>query len=92
MLDPEVVLRADVAVPPGAPTEVHGAAEVAGRALMFRQLAGTAQRVLVNGGPGLLAAPQGEPFSLLGFTVRDGRISAIDVIADRDRLRRLEIT
>jgi hypothetical protein len=31
------------------------------------------------------------PFSVVGFTVRRGRIVEIDVLADPDRLRRLEI-
>jgi RNA polymerase sigma factor (sigma-70 family) len=91
VLDPDVVLRADVSVPPGAPREFHGAEAVAGRALSFRRMARSGRQVLVNGSVGLMAAPGGRPFALLAFTITGGRISAIDVIADRDRLQQLDL-
>ena len=34
----------------------------------------------------------GEPFSVGGFTVRGGRIVAIDILADPERLRALDLT
>jgi hypothetical protein len=32
--------------------------------------------------PRALGAPQGRPYSVMAFTVADGRIAAIDVLAD----------
>jgi RNA polymerase sigma factor (sigma-70 family) len=86
VLDPDVVLRAEQA---GASREVRGAPAVASSALGFAWLAGHARPVLVNGAAGLVAAPDGRPYSVLGFTVRDGRIAEIDILADPRRLRRL---
>ncbi|GGV26149.1 DNA-directed RNA polymerase sigma-70 factor [Kitasatospora herbaricolor] len=71
---------------------VRGAAAVARGAVTFSQAARFARPVLVNGAPGLLTAPQGEPFSVMGFTVRNGLIVGIDVLADPERLRRLDLS
>ena len=68
---------------------MRGAAAVAGQALRFAALSTSAQPVLVNGMPGLVAAPNGRPFALLSVAVRDDRIVEIDIIADTDRLLRL---
>ena len=93
LLDPEVVVRADRgAGAPGAPREVRGAAAVATQALGFRNLAAYAQRALVNGAPGGVVIRETGPFAVLGFTVRRGKIVEIDVLADRDRLRALDLT
>ena len=54
--------------------------------------AASARPVLVNGMPGLLAAPDGHPFAIFAVALRDDRIAQIDIIADPDRLRRLGIT
>jgi len=45
----------------------------------------------VNGGAGVVVAPHGRPFSVMGFTVRAGRITEIDGIADPERLARLDL-
>ena len=94
VLDPEVVLRSDGGTArPGLTTLVHGAQTVAIQAMAFRQLAQTATRVLVNGVPGGVAwAPDGSPFSVVALTVRGGRIVAIDILADPDRLAELHLT
>ena len=55
-------------------------------------LAGAARAVLINGMPGLLAAPDGRPFAVFSVALRDGRIVQIDIIADLVRLARLGIT
>jgi RNA polymerase sigma factor (sigma-70 family) len=86
VLDPDVVLRAEQ---PGAFREARGAAAVASAALGFARLADFAHPVLVNGAAGVVAAPHGRPFSVLGFTVVGGRIVTIDILADPARLRRL---
>jgi RNA polymerase sigma factor (sigma-70 family) len=87
LLDPDVVLRADAG---RGGVLVRGAAEVAGRALMFAKFTtADIERVLVNGVAGLLARKDGRPSSLLAVTVADGRIIEIDVLADPARLARL---
>ncbi|MCF3125598.1 sigma-70 family RNA polymerase sigma factor [Streptomyces arenae] len=92
LLDPDVVLRADTGeLSSGLSKVVRGAATVAGQAAMFAALADHQYVVLVNGLPGLAAAPGGEVVSLGSFTVVDGRITEINIIADRDRLRELGI-
>jgi RNA polymerase sigma factor (sigma-70 family) len=64
---------------------------VALAALGFAWLAGHARPVLVNGAAGLVAAPQGRLASVLGFTVRGGRIVEIDILADPRRLGQLDL-
>jgi RNA polymerase sigma factor (sigma-70 family) len=88
LLAPDVVLRADGgSLRPGANAFVQGAAAVAGRAWSYRQLSPYVRPVLVNGAAGVLVAPDGQPFSIMAFTVRGGRIVAIDALADPERLR-----
>ncbi|WP_433477988.1 RNA polymerase sigma factor SigJ [Spirillospora sp. CA-142024] len=91
VLDPDVVLRADVGAVPGGWTEIHGSAEVAGQALMFREAAGTTVPAMVNGTAGVVNVRDGRPWSVLSFTVADGRIVAIDILADPDRLAGLDL-
>jgi hypothetical protein len=93
VLDPDVVLRADRgAIPLGASRVVRGARTVAEHALAFWRIAGFARPALVNGAAGIVAfAPDGRPFSVVGFTVRLGKIVEIDVLADPARLRRLNL-
>jgi RNA polymerase sigma-70 factor (ECF subfamily) len=93
VLDPDVVLRADGgAGRPEASVVVHGAEAVASRALMFSRLAPYVRPALINGAAGVVVAPEGEPFSVMGFTVRGGKVVAIDALADPDRLRELDLT
>jgi RNA polymerase sigma factor (sigma-70 family) len=94
VLDPDVVLRADRgATPPGASTVIRGSRRVAERALAFWRIAGSARPAVVNGAAGIVAfAPDGRPFSVVGFTVRLGKIVEIDVLADPDRLARLNLS
>jgi RNA polymerase sigma-70 factor (ECF subfamily) len=47
--------------------------------------------VLVNGVAGVVVVRNGEPFSIMAFTVRDDRIVAIDGLGDPERLRALEL-
>ena len=94
VLDPEVVLRSDGgAARPALMSLVHGARAVAEQAMTFRRFTETATRILVNGAPGGVAwSPDGTPFAVLAMTVRGGRIVAIDILADPDRLTRLDLT
>ena len=92
VLDPDVVLRSDGGVRrPAASIVVHGAEAVASRALTFAGLSPHVQPALVNGAAGVVVAPRGRLFSVMGFTVRDGRIVAIDSLADPERLSRLDL-
>ncbi len=93
MLDPDVVLRADLGpLPTGGSREVRGAAAVAGQALTYSRLGLLMQPALINGAAGLVSTRDGEPFSVGGFTVRGGKIVAIDILADPARLRQLDLT
>jgi RNA polymerase sigma-70 factor (ECF subfamily) len=93
VLDPDVVLRADGGE--GAPdlsTVLRGAATVARQAVMFgRAATGQAAEVLVNGGAGLVWIPDREPAAVAAFTVVRGKIAEIDILADPDRLRQLDL-
>jgi RNA polymerase sigma factor (sigma-70 family) len=92
VLDPDVVVRADRgAVPAGASAEVRGAPDVAEQALTFSAFARFARPALVNGAAGLVAAPGGRPFSVMGFTITGGKIVEIDILADPARLRQLDL-
>jgi RNA polymerase sigma-70 factor, ECF subfamily len=92
VLDPDVALKADAAaVPAGSPRHVRGAQRVAKGALAFAARARFAQPALVNGTVGVVVAPQGRLFIVLGLAYASGKISAIDVIADPQRLRRLDL-
>jgi len=98
VLDPDVVLRADrlavagSAANPGAPRlapEVHGADTVA---TAFSGKAQAAQLALLDGLPGAVWAPGGTPRVAFAFTIEDERIVGIEVVADPDRVRRLEVS
>jgi len=92
VLDPDVVLRLDRgAVPAGASKEVRGASAVAKLGFSFSGLGWSAQPALVNGAAGVVVTRDGRPFSVVGFTVRRGKIVAIDILADPARLRRLDL-
>jgi RNA polymerase sigma factor (sigma-70 family) len=92
VLDDDVVLRSDGgAGRPGATMVVRGAREVAGRALTYARLSPFVRPALVNGAVGVVVAPRGRPFSVMGFTVTGGRIVAIDGLNDPARLRRLDL-
>jgi RNA polymerase sigma-70 factor (ECF subfamily) len=61
-------------------------------ALAFQRFARFSRPALVNGVPGLVAAPEGRPFSVMGFTITDGRIVQIDILADPLRLAGIDLT
>src|ERR687888_2223219 len=93
VLDPDVVVRADAGAPPaGMSRVVRGAGAVARAAMSFSQLELYVQPALINGTAGTVSLRDGRPFSVAGFTVRGGRIVEIDILADPERLRRLDLT
>ena len=90
LLDPDVVLRADAGTwRPAASGVIRGAGAVAGQALRFAMPAADVRPVLVNGAAGVVVSVGGQPLSIMGFTVANGKIVAIDAIAGPERVRRL---
>ena len=59
---------------------------------MFRRLAPTARHAIVNGAAGVVVFAGERPFAVLGFTVRHGVIVEIDILADPERLRGLDLS
>ena len=90
LLDPDVVLIADDATvrTGGIDGRVVGAERVAAQ---FAGRARAAEAALIDGQPGLVWAPGGKPRVAFAFTFREGRITAIDVVGDADRLRDLDV-
>lgn len=89
LLHPEVVLRADAAgVAMGSPERTDGATAVAAT-FSGRALAATV--ALVDGLAGMMWAVNGRTKVVWNFTVQDGVIIAIDMIADSDHLASLEL-
>ncbi|RPE46218.1 RNA polymerase ECF family sigma subunit [Streptomyces sp. Ag109_O5-1] len=94
LLHPDVVLRVDSgALVRGAAASkvVRGAKTVAEQALTFRQFADMARLALVNGTVGMVTAPEGRPISVMAVTVADGRITEMYILADPERLDRLDL-
>ncbi|MGW1535642.1 RNA polymerase sigma factor SigJ [Streptomyces aureus] len=94
VLDPDVVLRADAGALVGGVTVsklVRGAEAVAGQALTFRRFEASSRLVQVNGEAGVVAIVDGRPQSVMGVTVAGGRIVAMYILADPERLARLDL-
>ncbi|MFE3251382.1 sigma-70 family RNA polymerase sigma factor [Streptomyces sp. NPDC059209] len=92
LLDADVILRADRAAgPTPAPLLLRGAHQVGKGASMAAERVRFTQPALVDGSPGLVMAPGGRLFLVLAFTIRDGKVAEIDIIADADRLARVEV-
>ncbi|MFF8258960.1 hypothetical protein [Streptomyces virginiae] len=70
----------------------RGAAEVGSQAIAFARFAQAARPVLVNGLPGAVAVAEGRAVSVMAFTVRDGRIIALDILTDPQRLARIDVS
>ena len=90
VLDPDVTLRADAGAA-SASVLVRGAAEVASRAVAFRRHEVDQVRVLVNGVVGIVSLHEGRPVSVFSPVVRDGRIVEINILADPERIARLDL-
>ena len=92
VLDPEIVLRADGGAIKGMSRLVRGAQAVASQAAMFSKLGLSNQFVLVNGNIGVVARfPDGRLLSVISFTIADGKVVEMDILADPDRLSRLDL-
>jgi hypothetical protein len=93
VLDPDIVLRADGGALAGLSRLVRGAQAVVAQAASFSKLGVSNQIVLVNGHVGVVSRrPDGRPFSVLGFTIVSGKIVEIDILADPERLNRLDLS
>jgi RNA polymerase sigma-70 factor (ECF subfamily) len=90
LLDPEVELRADGGLT-GLSRHVRGAETVASQALMWSRVDLTMRRALVNGAAGIVAMRGGRPFSVMAVTIRNGQIAEMDILADPERLHRLDL-
>ena len=92
VLHPDVVFRLDRgAVPAGVSQVARGATAITQLQFMFFGPGWSTQPVLVNGAAGLVVRLNGRPLSVLGFTIVDGRIAEIDVLADPARVRQLDL-
>jgi RNA polymerase sigma-70 factor, ECF subfamily len=91
VLDPDVVLRVDLG-PAGESREIRGARAVAGQALFYSRLGLVMHPALVNGVVGAVGTLDGEPYSVGAITVRGGKIVEMDILADPERLSRLDLT
>ena len=93
VLDPDIVLRADGGALAGATRVVRGAKAVAGQAEAFSKVGLSEEVVLVNGNIGLLERlADGRLFAVIGFTITNGRIAEMNILADPERLRRLDLS
>jgi RNA polymerase sigma-70 factor (ECF subfamily) len=90
ILHPDVVFRAEGLGP--VPFVLSGAETVASNARMFGPSSPHFRPVLVNGGAGVLLVEDGQLKSITGFTVVDGRIVAIDVLANPERLSAYDLS
>ncbi|GAA4985820.1 sigma-70 family RNA polymerase sigma factor [Kitasatospora paranensis] len=93
LLDPDVVLHADRAVIPSPePIVVRGARTVAEGAMAATGRARFTGPALLDGAVGLVMAPGGRLSLVLAFTIADSRITAVDVIAEPERLAGIAVT
>jgi RNA polymerase sigma-70 factor (ECF subfamily) len=69
----------------GSPSEADDAVQEAWLRLRF------ARPALVDGAAGAVWAPGGQPRVAFGFTIADGRVVEIELLADPERLRQLDL-
>jgi RNA polymerase sigma factor (sigma-70 family) len=93
VLDPEIVLRADGGAMKGLSRVVRGAQAVVSQAAAFSKIGLSSHIVLVNGHVGVVTRlPDGRPFSVIAFTIAGGKVVEIDILADPDRIARLDLS
>ncbi len=91
VLDPDVSLRGDFGPGPTGLRSVQGASAVAGLARGYAAPEREVRPALVNGAAGAVIFVSGEPTAVMGFVVRGKRIAAIDVLADPERIARIDL-
>jgi len=90
VLDPDIVVREDTGR--GTLVEVRGAENVARRARAASQLGLVAWPALINGAAGWVSLLDGEVYAVAALTLRNGRITTMDILLDPGRLARLDLT
>jgi RNA polymerase sigma factor (sigma-70 family) len=93
VLDPDVVFRIDTGDRPAmAPALLTGSADVARHAATYGpRFAKLCRPALVNGAAGIIARAPAGVIAVAGITVVKGRILAVDLILDPDKLAALTI-
>jgi len=93
VLDPDIVLRADAGALAGMSRVVRGATAVASQAATFSKSGLSNQLVLVNGDLGFVSRrPDGRVFSVISFTIAGGKVIEMNILADPERLSRLDLS
>jgi RNA polymerase sigma factor (sigma-70 family) len=92
VLDPDLIVRSDMPVPAGAPSEVRGAAVWAKGAVTYGHLARLVQPALVNGAVGVVMATRGRLTRALTFKIANGKITEIEVISNPARLGDFDVS
>ena len=92
VLDPDLVVRADMAITSGAPSEIRGATVWAKGAVAFGHMARAVQPALVDGAIGVVMAPRGRLVRALTFKIANGKITELEVIGDPARLSDLDVS
>jgi RNA polymerase sigma-70 factor (ECF subfamily) len=88
LLDDSAVLRADY----GASSQViEGAQAITEQAVLSARLAAHSTPILIDRRPGVAAVLNGQVVSIMAFTIVDGRITRLDVLADATRLQYLNV-
>jgi RNA polymerase sigma-70 factor, ECF subfamily len=93
VLDPDIVVRSD-----GGPKRrrlsrvAQGAENVASQAISFANPAFVTHPALVNGAAGVVVTVNGKPYSVMCFTVAHDKVVSIDVLADPERIRELDLS
>ncbi len=91
VLDPDVSLRGDFGPGPAGLRAVQGASAVAGLARSYAAPEREVRPATVNGAAGAVIFVADRPSAVMGFVVRGGRIAAIDVLADPERIARIDV-
>ncbi len=92
ILDPDLTVHIDeTAARATAPTEIHGARNFAKGAVAFLHLAALTRPALIDGQAGLVFAPNGKLDRVLKFSFEGDKIAEIEIIANADRLRAMEL-
>jgi RNA polymerase sigma factor (sigma-70 family) len=92
VLDPAFAVHADAAAAAaGVSTDIRGAEAWAKQAIRAARGARLARPAMVEGSVGLIVAPRGRLFRVLRFTFANGRIAAMEVIGDPERLKAIEV-
>ena len=91
VLDPDVSLRGDFGRGPAGLRSVQGASAVAGLARGYAAPEREVRPAIVNGAAGAVIFVAGGPTAIMGFVVRGERIAAIDVLADPERIARIDL-